>query len=220
MANDASPNTDLGKNPIAIFLLILLILSFILIFIPKIYKWNWETKYFGVGIFEIGSISLFGITPTLCLLVYSDLSLKSRTAIFLIYTLQIFFWCKRFSKFYKKIYENPDLRKKIYVEEDDANYYMQKGDRWLIDKKFKFKQLPSNLYFLLSIFFAIAIIPFSHDIIKITKLPFIYTFCAIAALPISLLGCGLITRSWLIFYYYPKKIKAKNKKPVYVDMNG
>jgi hypothetical protein len=43
---------------------------------------------------------------------------------------------------------------------------------------------------------------------------------AIFATPLNLMFLGLSTKGWLVFYFYPSKIKRETNKPVYVDISS
>jgi hypothetical protein len=51
-------------------------------------------------------------------------------------------------------------------------------------------------------------------------IPFIHIFLAIFATPLNLMFLGLSTKGWLVFYFYPTKIKRETNKSVYVDISS
>lgn len=106
----------------------------------------------------------------------------------------------------------------LYFEDDDVVYYSQKSDVWLVEKKFKFEQWPSIFLFATSIGIAFILILFLPALNKFVALPFPFIFLTIAGFPIVLMILGLSTRCFLVFYYYPCKIKIETGKEVYVDM--
>jgi hypothetical protein len=51
-------------------------------------------------------------------------------------------------------------------------------------------------------------------------MPFTHIFLAILALPLNLIFLGASTKMWLVYYFYPMKIKKEKNKPVYVDISS
>lgn len=87
-----------------------------------------------------------------------------------------------------------------------------------MEKKFKVKQFPSNIVVLVSLGLAFLLIPFFGSVKHLVGLPFPYTFLTIASLPVTMMVLGITARGYLVFYYYPWKIKKETGKDVYVDM--
>jgi hypothetical protein len=123
-------------------------------------------------------------------------------------------------KIYRDIYHDKFLFHYIYTEEPAAIYYLQQADKKVIDKIFKFHQFPSSKFCGLSLLAAFALTPFATSLSKFAGLPFIHIFLAVGATPLNLMFLGLSTKMWLIYYFYPMKIRKETKKPVYVDMSS
>jgi len=80
--------------------------------------------------------------------------------------------------------------------------------------------MPSDLFVMICFSLSLVLVIFMGFIRAATGLPFIYTFMAVSGLPISLMCLGLATRGWLLFYFYPWKIRSVAGKSVYVDMES
>jgi hypothetical protein len=215
LAKNAAPAVPFSENPLCLFNLLTMVFAVGMLLVPRIFGWGWESKYFGASLFNLGSLTLIFFTPYLCLIIYSQLSLPIKAVMLLSGIAAHIIWCRRFIIFYKEI----DASKFIYQEDGDAVYYMQRKDKNLIEKKFKFNQIPKGRYFLVFIFISLALTPFMATIRMATGIPFIHVFFSVGTIPISLMAAGLSTRAWLIFYYYPGKIQAATGKLVYVDMS-
>lgn len=137
---------------------------------------------------------------------------------FFIYSAFISRWCYRFVTAYKKIYNEKCLRSCIYQEDDDAVYYMQKNETWLMERKLKIRSFPSGIYFFVFPLAAFFMTPFTTVIKDIIGLPFPHIFLGVFSLPITMMCLGYATRGWLGYYYYPNKIERETGKRVYVDM--
>ena len=106
----------------------------------------------------------------------------------------------------------------MYEEESDAVYYIRSGDEFLIDKYYKFSQMPRDRYFALFIVIALLMTPVMDAVCAFVGAPFVHIFLLVAMLPVSWMSFGFATRGFLIFYFYPTKIKRKTGKDVYVDL--
>jgi len=188
--------------------------------VPYIFRWNWETKYFGAGVLSFGSGSIIGIYPILCIFIYSSLPFFMRLSLVLLEFFLIAWCCSRFINIYKSIYKNKELFNYIYMEEPDAVYYLQQADKKVIEKILKFDLFPSSKFFVLSILSAFSMVPFASSISKFAGVPFTHIFLAVSATPLNLMFLGLSTKMWLVFYFYPMKIKREKNKPIYVDMSS
>lgn len=73
LATGAAPSLAFHENYLEIFGLCMAGLSFLAAPIPFIFKWNWETKYFGAGLLPFASGSILGIYPTICISLYSSM---------------------------------------------------------------------------------------------------------------------------------------------------
>jgi hypothetical protein len=218
-AGEATPDQPISTNRIAQICLVLCLLSVMLIPAPILFRWDWKAKFFGAALIYSGAMALIGLVPWACILVYSSLPVWSRIIVFLAYAVPIVFWSRRFVILYRNIFQNEKMREIIYSEEEGAVYYLQKGDVWLMEKKFKFKQIPSSYLFLVAVVLSFLCIPFAFALSRSAALPFVHILLTVMSLPIILMGTGLVTRAYLIFYYYPWRIKRATAKDVYVDMS-
>jgi hypothetical protein len=219
LARNAAPDVPFNHNPVCLLGALVAILAFGMLLIPRLFKWGWESKYYGASLFNLGSITLIFLSPYLCLVIYGKLSLTMRAAIFFSGLIAHILWCRRFVIFYRTV-KNTEASQMIYQEDTDAVYYMQQVDKYVMEKEFNFHQFPSGRYFLLFGALAFFMIPFMGSIISVTGVPFMHAFFIVGTIPISLMAAGISTRAWLIFYYYPMKIKSVTGKKVYVDMSA
>jgi hypothetical protein len=220
LASGAAPSLPLHNNYLEVFGLSLIACAVVAFPAPYIFRWDWEAKYFGAGLLPFASGSVLGVYPVLCIALYSSLTLPVCIALILTQGILITHWCNRFVKIYRNIYNDKTLFNYIYTEESTAVYYLQQADKKVIDKLFKFQQFPSSRFCIISLFFAFALIPFAGSLSRLTGIPFIHIFLAIGATPLNLMFLGLSTRMWLVFYFYPMKIRKETNKPVYVDMSS
>ena len=218
LATLAAPEIPFSQNPLAIISSLLVLLSVVLGLIPMIFKWDWRVQYFGICSLYLASASLPGVMPWLCIVLYSRIPLYARIALFLVFVLSIYWWCHRFVVYYRKVMSNAAYREKVYCEHESAVHYLQKNDAWLINKKYKFRQTPHMGVFLLAIIAAISIAPIMGKISLFSGLPFPYLFTAIGFFPFVLLLLGISVRGYLIYYYYPREIRKKTGKEIYIDM--
>jgi hypothetical protein len=219
LAKDAAPTVPFTENPVSLFGALIIVLAVGMLLTPRLFRWGWESSYFGASLFNIGSLSLIFFAPYLCLVIYSKLSISTRATILFAGIVAHIIWCHRFVVLYKNINKEEISSNLIYQEESDAVYYMQKTDKYLIEEKFKFEQFPKGRYFVLFTLFSLSLIPFASTIRSMTGIPFIHVFFVVGTIPISLMVAGISTRTWLIFYYYPKRIRASTNKQVFVDMS-
>ncbi|MCS0632646.1 hypothetical protein NX786_25250 [Telluria mixta] len=220
LAIGAAPQQPLHENPLGILGLSIASISILAFPIPYIFHWNWETKYFGAGMLSLSSGSILGIYPILCIAQYSSLPVYSLIIFIFLECIITILWCLRFVNIYNFIYRNETLFNCIYVEEPSAVYYSQQADKNIIEKSLKFEQFPQPKYFAIASLLALSLIPFAAPASQYTGVPFIHIFLAIFATPLNLMFLGLTTKGWLVFYYYPMKIKKKTKKLVYVDISS
>lgn len=217
LAIGATPEVSFWWNPIAIIYAACSLLSILLFFIPPILNWDWKTEYFGFSLLYLTSAA-FGLVPWLSILLYSRLPLIVRLGLFGVYALLIISWCCRFVSLYRKIYLDENMRECIYKVENDAVYYLQKGDGWLLDKKLKFPKFPPNANFIFAWGLALSLMPVMSQVTAIVGLPFTHIVLAIGSIPIDMAMFGLATRGWLVFIHYPGQIHRITGKRVYVDM--
>lgn len=209
----------LWGNPLQIVGLVVFLVACLGFLVPWLFKWDWQAKFFGVSFIFLGTLSLICIVPFLLLVFYGESWWFFRFFIFLSYFLMHAAWCYRFIVFYRDIAESNELFSILYVEEEDAVYFFQEVDRYLIEKIFKFRQIPPDLFFAVPIVFAVST-SFAIEAVKeLFGLSFVHIFMAIAGLPVSLMCFGIATKAVLVFYYYPMKIRSRTGKRVYVDMN-
>jgi hypothetical protein len=220
LAHGAAPTVALSKNPIIIFLCLIIASSCVMVAVPRAFSWDWETKYFGVSVFHLGSVALLGLVPFFCLVLYAQLPVAARICLLLVNVVLHAAWCHRFIRYYQKINGDDHFRRCLYQEDEDAVYYMQRGDKHLFEKHCKFNQIPEDRYFGTSLLLSFSLVPIMGTVKEVVGLPFVHSFLIIGALPISLMGAGLAIRGWLVFYFYPIQIRKITGKRVYVDMGG
>ena len=218
LATGAAPTVAYEDNALAVFSIRLLIGSLILAPLPWLLKWDWRSRYFGSGAFLLGSAALVGLIPLLCIVLYGRLPRVLSWGFLLFEMGLIVWWCRRFVLLYRRIFADTELWKRIYVEESDVVYYLQRADKWAMEEKFKVSQMPSTMLTLLPMIIAFLLVPFMSSVTRFVGVPFTHIFLTIAGIPIVLLCLGGATRGYLIFYYYPWKIKRATGKNVYVDM--
>ncbi len=217
-ANGAAPGLGISSNPLSILAFLVLTVGLALLIIPPVFKWDWRSRYFGVSLAVLGFLMLLGLVPCLSIVLYSKLSLPLRLAILIFYFGIHVFWARRFVKFYNQVEVDPKLWGMLYQEDSDAVYYVQKADVYLIEKKFKFNQFPSAVFFVVAMLMGAALLPFMSMVTTAVGLPFPHIFLTIAALPVSLMGMGFAVRAWLVFFHFPAKTLRLTGKRTYVDM--
>lgn len=217
-SSEAAPNIPLYKDPLSIFCVIVMLSSCLLALISKIKRWGWHAKYFGVGALYVGSVSLLGIVPFLCIVFYSYLPLLARLVLFLSYSSVVLWWCWRFVLFYRAITAGERWNEKIYVEDEDVVYYLQKNDTWFLKNRYRFRQLPFTPFFVIMASLGFSLFPFGKTISSSIGVPVIYLFMTVSFFPFVLMLLGLMTRGYLIYYFYPRKIRESTGKSVYIDM--
>jgi hypothetical protein len=220
LASGAAPEEPIHENYLALFGLGIASIAIISLPIPYIFRWNWETKYFGAGILSLSSASIIGLYPILCIAQYSSLSFLVRFSLVLLEGTLIIRWCLRFAKIYKIIYDDKRLFHYIYTEDLSAVYYSQRADKKIIGRVLKFRQFPDSRYFIVSGLVAFSLMPFATPVSQFIGIPFIHIFLAVFATPLNLMFLGLSMQGWLVFYFYPMKIKNATNKPVYVDISS
>jgi len=214
----ASHGENLSNNFIAMSGLFLCVFSVLSFFISMIFRWDWQSKHFGVFCVPFSTVSSFGIYPALCFYYYGTCPVYIRIVLLIANVVLILWWCCRFLLVYRKIMSLPEFSSLLYVEEDDANYYLQKNDIMILEKKLKFEQLPAGILLGGPMLLAVFLVPFYSVVSKYAGIPFPHIFLAIFAIPIELMCLGLVTRGILVFFYYPSIIARRTKKPVYVDL--
>jgi hypothetical protein len=134
VAGEATPDQPIASNGVAVACFALCMLSFALILVPALFRWDWRAKFFGFSALYSSAPALIGLIPWACILAYGRLPVSSKIIVFLVYVVPITLWCRRFVRLYREIFDNERMRKIIYFEADDAVYFLQKGDKWLIEK--------------------------------------------------------------------------------------
>lgn len=218
LANGAAESVPFLQNPISMLCSLIVACSFFFLFIPQLLKWDWQARYFGVSALYMSSVAMFGGIPWLCILLYSSAPIFLRGLLFLIYISLLTGWSLRFVKLYKRIYANDKTRSRIYEEDIDCIYYIQKGDKLLLDKKLKFKQFPPAILFLLFGVAACFTMLFAKSLVGFFGLPFVHLFLAVGAIPLDMMAIGLVVRGWMIFYHLPAKLNRETAKLVYVNL--
>lgn len=218
LAWGAAPDIPLGGNPIVLFIGLMLAMSLILAIISAVFRWGWKAKYYGVSLIGVAGISFLALVPLSAAVIYGQAPYWATGAVLLIYGVSHFLWCRKFAVLYKNIFSDDALRAIIYEEESDAVYYMRRGDDYILDKRYKFSQMPKDRYFVLFIFVALLTIPTMNLVCEFVGVPFVHIFLLVAMLPVSLMSVGLAFRAFLIFYLYPARIKRSTGKEVYVDL--
>jgi hypothetical protein len=220
LATGAAPALPLRDNYLEMLAFLIIGFTFLMLPIPYIFRWNWETKYFGAGLLAFGSGSIIGVYPILCIALYSTLPLLLRTVFVIFEGWLIVWWCLRFVRVYRLIYEDKSMFTYIYVEEEKEIYLLQQADKIIIKEKFKLDQVPGTRLTLFPMIISLAITPYAPLISEVSGIPFTHIFLAIGATPLNLLFLGLSTKAWLIFYYYASKIQKETGKAVYIDKSS
>lgn len=220
LAAGAAPGLPLHDNYLEMLALAIMTVTLLSLPIPYIFRWNWETKYFGAGLLSFGSGSIIGIYPLLCIGLYSSLPITLRLSFILSQAALIAWWCSRFVRIYEIIYRNKRMFNFIYAEEETAVYLVQQADKKIVEKVFKLNQFPGTKLTVLPMILAFSMAPFATSVSRLSGIPFIHIFLAIGMTPANLMFLGLSTKAWLIFYHYPGKIKKQTNKPVYIDKSS
>jgi hypothetical protein len=218
LADGAVPDIALAQNYLAISGLLICALAVASAAIAYLFKWEWKAKYYGAGFVSFASGSILGIYPILCIVIYGAWPLWARLGFLVLHFFLIVWWCRRFFLIYRDIFTDKKLRDSIYQEEEDAVYYLQQGDKIVIEKTLKFPQFPSNKFVIFFMVAAVLLAPYMRIVSNFVGVPFTQIFLAVSMTPVNLVFLGLATKMWLVFYHYPSKIKLETGKDVYVDM--
>lgn len=220
LAYGAAPEIPFFENPILVALLVLGLVFLTMIIVPIVFHWDWRACYYGFSLLYLAGLSLLAITPLLSVVLYGRAPIAGISIIFILYALTHYFWCRKFVRLYTQVFENDALRKVIYQEEHDAVYYMRRGDEFLLDKHFKFSQMPPDWCIAIFMILGFAMIPVMGVVTDFFGVPFLHAFLLIVMIPISCMGVGIAVRGYLLFYLFPAKIKKLTGKSVYVDVAG
>jgi hypothetical protein len=220
IACGAAPDIPFLENPIAVVLSVLGLIFLTMIMVPIVFRWDWKACYYGFSLLYPAGLSLLAITPLLTVVLYGRAPIAGVWVMLILYALTHYFWCRKFVRLYKQVFENDTLRKVIYQEEHDAVYYMRRGDEFLLNKHFKFSQMPPDWSIAIFMILGFAMIPVMGSVTGFLGVPFLHAFLLIAMVPISCMGVGIAVRGYLLFYLFPAKIKKSTGKKVYVDVAG
>lgn len=220
LAYGAAPDVPLVENTVAQVIFLVVGIPLLLGIFSSVLRWGWEASHYGFRLVFGGSISLFAIVPLLSLLVYGTASFLFKTFVLLFYVLSHMVWCRKFAVIYKHAFNNELLRRVMYQEEADAVYYLRRGDQFLLEKYYKFSQMPRDRYFVIYILLAFGLIPFADEVGRVTGIPFPHSFLLVAMIPVSWMSLGFVVRGFLVCYLYPSRIRKLTGKEVYVDMVG
>jgi hypothetical protein len=217
LATGAVPGHPLWGNYLGVSGLSLAIIAMFALPISYFIKWNWEAKYFGAFLFPFSTGSLMAIYPLLCIVQYGKFSIIVRVSIFVICVAINGWWCIRIIKLYSDLGED-EIFNKIYLEESTEIYYLKKEDEKFLSMQRANYFIPEGKLFVLSMFLALGCLFFSMS--KFTGLPSVHLFLAIISFPIGMLFLGVSTKCFLVFYFYPNKIRCKTGKKVYIDTSS
>jgi hypothetical protein len=218
LAFAAAPSMPFQENLLALICAAQSVIALFLMVIPRLFHWDWRAKFFGVSLLYIGSTALLGVIPLLGVVMFSDVAVALRLLLVATYSLSVIVWCRRFVIYYRKVFADTTLRGEIYLEEHDAIYYLQQGDKRQCDKTARIAQFPPNLLFAIFTVLAMCTVPYAGRISNWAGISYINFFLAIAGFPIVLMCLGLGVRGYLIYYYYPWILKRATGKDVYVLM--
>lgn len=218
LAHGAAPDVAFYNNRIVQLLLVILVASFMLSAVSIFFRWGWKIEYFGSSMICIASVSLFAVVPLLSLLVYGTSSVWFKSGVFLIYVASHIWWGQKFFVIYREIFNDESMREIIYEEEADAIYYNQRGDSYLLEKEYKFSQMPPDRYFIIFLVLSFMLLPIISTVKASTGLPFAHVFLLVAMLPVSWMSLGVAFRGFLICYFYPARLHHFTGKKIYVDL--
>jgi hypothetical protein len=217
LVNGANTRPD-ERNPVMTSVFVLIVLALTAVPISFLFKWDWRARYYGLSLFGIASVSCLGVYPLLCIVVFGHLPLVLRYSLLGAEIAVICFWCSRFIRIYDHIYRSPELFKKIYVEDQDVVYFLQQGDKKVVEHRLKFVQVPESKYFFICFIVALLLCAVGNRLSEILGVPFVHIFLAVSMAPIPVTFFGFATKMWLLFFVYPRKIKKNTGKSTYVDM--
>lgn len=220
LAIGAAPGIPFQQNPAFLLSATVVMAALGMAFLSLVCKWGWQAKWFGASLLNVGSLSLLFFVPCLCLLMYSKQPAYVGTILLAAAIAAHVWWCSRFLRLYRHILHDNGAAALLYQEEPDAVYYMQSVDKHLLDKRFRFQQIPRQRYFVLCLVLAFMLVPAIGAITALIGLPFVHIFLLVGSLPMSLMAAGLCTRAWLVFIHYPALIRRRTSKRVYVDLSS
>lgn len=218
LADGAAPNITFLNNKVVQLLFIVMVASFMLSAISIFFRWGWKIEYFGSSMICIASVSLFAIVPLLSLMIYGTSSTWFKGGVLLIYIASHIWWGRKFFVIYREIFNDASRRQIIYEEEPDAIYYNRNGDSYLLEKNYKFSQIPPDRYFVIFLVLAFMLLPIISTAKAFAGLPFAHVFLLVAMLPVSWMSIGVAFRGFLVCYFYPAKLRNFTGKNIYVDL--
>lgn len=216
-ASGAAEEVPTPQNPIAVLCLLVMAASLVLAAVSWLFKWNWDTRFFGAILWCMASVALAGGVPWLCLLLYSSAPPWLRVSMAMAYSTLLTCWSYRFFDIYQTIFSDPALREQIYVEQPGCFRYLQQGDLRLLEKRLKFRIWPATSFVLASWAVLFMSMCFASTLTSFFGLPFPHLFAACVALPTDMVALGMAVRGWMVFYVYPARLYRETGKRVYVD---
>lgn len=220
LAEGAAPDVPTRSNPLALLCLFVCSAAIMLAIIPRMSGWDWDTRYFGAGGWLIGSFALMGGIPWLCILIYSRAPWWIRGALFSLYALAHAWGAWRRIRLYRHIFADDEMRNQLYVEAPACFYYVQKADRQLLEKTFKFEEMPTAPVIVGSIVLACVVMLFGVPLVQFFGIPIPHLVLAALGVSMDTMASGLLVRCWLIFYHYPMRLLRATGKVTYVDMGS
>jgi hypothetical protein len=218
LAFGVAPDISLIDNPIFFLSCLALGASFLVFTVPAIFRWGWKAKFYGASFLCFAGVSLLAIVPCMAVVLYGNAALWVKSAIVFIYGASHLLWCRKFTTLYGKVFNDEILRSAVYEEEPDAIYYMRRGDEFILNKYYKFSQIPRDRYFVLFMLAALLMTSMMRAVSTFAGAPFVHVFLLVAMLPVSWMSIGFAVRGYLIFYLYPLRLKKATGKDVYVDL--
>lgn len=218
LAYGVAPNVPAVKNPIVLLVFAGMGSSIILAMGASFLRFGWRAEFYGMSFLCFASVSFLGVVPVFAVVLYGGAPYSVKAIIILIYGATHWLWCRRFLILYEQVFGDEDLRRVVYEEDADAIYCIRAGEKFILNKYYKFSQMPRDRYFAGSVCVGILMIPIMKPVCAFIGAPFVHIFLIITALPISCMSLGCALRGFLIFYLYPAKLKRTTGKNVYVDL--
>lgn len=218
LADGAAPWLPFLRDPLVLACLFICSVGVMLMLVPRLFAWNWDSRHFGAASLLIASIALLGAIPWLSILLYSRPALWLRLLLFVPYLAAHCWWAWRFVRVYRDIFADAAMRRQLYAEGPNCFYYVQKANTLLLEKKLKFASMPSAFLFLGCLALAFVSLFFAMPLVRYFGLPMPHLFLAIAAIPIDMMGVGLAVQGLLAFYWYPARLRAQTGKLTFVDV--
>jgi len=218
LATGAAKSVPFYQNPVWLFCAGVMGFSSLMLFVPRIFSWDWRAEYFGVGGLFLGSVCMIGGVAWVSVLIYSSLPLWLRIPMFGIYVYMIVFWSWRFVRFYRDLFSNNTEFGALYHEEAGACYYKQKADKKVGQSKKAPVPVPSPVFIVLATLLAVLSLFFARELSSYVGLPIVHIFLAVMSVPLDMMFFGFVVRSALVYFYYPAVIYKQSGLRVYVDM--